>query len=155
MLAALVSSRASLLLVHLSSACLSRFLLIRTPDKILTSLKTVFKYNHIVSYWIVVVQSLSCVQLLATPWTIARQASLSLATSRNLLRFTSIELVMLSNCIIFCCLFFFCLKSLPASGSFPLSWLFASGDHIQKSTYAGDSRFLVRKVRKKAVGQHL
>ena len=40
--------------------------------------------------------------LFATPWTVARQASLSFAISRSLLRFMSIELMMLSNHLIFC-----------------------------------------------------
>ena len=48
------------------------------------------------------VQSLSCVRLFATPWTAARQASLSITNSRNLLTLTSIELVMLSNHLILC-----------------------------------------------------
>ena len=50
-----------------------------------------------------VVQSLSPVQLLATPWTAARQASLSITSSWNLLKLTSIELVMLYNHLILCC----------------------------------------------------
>ena len=45
----------------------------------------------------VVVQSLSCVRLFATPWTAARQASLSFTISWSLLRLMSIELVMLSD----------------------------------------------------------
>ena len=40
------------------------------------------------------VQSLSRVQLFATPWTAARQASLSITNSRSSLRLTSIESVM-------------------------------------------------------------
>ena len=48
------------------------------------------------------VQSFSRVQLFATPWTVARQASLSITNSRNLLRFMSIELVMPSNHLILC-----------------------------------------------------
>ena len=48
------------------------------------------------------VQSLSCVQLSATPWTTARQASLSITTSRSLLKPPSIELVIPSNYLIFC-----------------------------------------------------
>ena len=44
-----------------------------------------------------VVQSLSCVRLFATPWTTIRQASLSSTISWSLLKFMSIELVMLSN----------------------------------------------------------
>ena len=43
------------------------------------------------------VQSLRCVQLFATPWTVAHQASLSITNSRSLLKFMSIELVMPSN----------------------------------------------------------
>ena len=50
----------------------------------------------------VVVQSLSCVQLFATPWTAAFQASLSFAISRSLLRLMSIESVMPSNHLILC-----------------------------------------------------
>ena len=43
------------------------------------------------------VQSLICVQLFATPWTTAPQASLSITNSRSLLKLMSIELVMPSN----------------------------------------------------------
>ena len=49
------------------------------------------------------VQSLSCVQLFATPWTTARQASLSITNSWSLLKLTSIESVMPSNHLILCC----------------------------------------------------
>ena len=49
------------------------------------------------------VQSLSCVQLFATPWTAACQASLSITNSRSLSKLISIELVMPSNHLIFCC----------------------------------------------------
>ena len=49
------------------------------------------------------VQSLSRVQLFATPWTAARQASLSITNSRNLLKLMSIESVMPSNHLILCC----------------------------------------------------
>ena len=48
------------------------------------------------------VQSLSCVQLFATPWTAARQASLSTTNSPSLLKLMSIELVMPSNHLILC-----------------------------------------------------
>ena len=48
------------------------------------------------------VQSLSHVRLFATPWTAAHQASLSITTSRSLLKLTSIELVMTSNHLILC-----------------------------------------------------
>ena len=48
------------------------------------------------------VQSLSCVQLFATPWTAACQASLSITNSRSLLKLMSIKLVMPSNHLILC-----------------------------------------------------
>ena len=73
------------------------------------------------------VQPLSHVQLFATPWAAARQASLSFTNSRSLLKLMSIALVMPSNHLILCCPFSSCLQSFPASGSFPRSQLFASG----------------------------
>ena len=48
------------------------------------------------------VQSLSCVRLFATPWTAARQASLSVNNSQSLLKLVSITLVMPSNYLILC-----------------------------------------------------
>jgi len=47
-------------------------------------------------------QSLSRVQLFATPWTAARQASLSITNSWSLLKLMSIESVMPSNHLILC-----------------------------------------------------
>ena len=49
------------------------------------------------------VQSLSCVQLFATPWTAACQASLCITNSQSLLRLMSTESVMPSNHLILCC----------------------------------------------------
>ena len=48
------------------------------------------------------VQLLSCVQLFATPWTTARQASLSITNSQSLLKLMSVELVMPSSHLILC-----------------------------------------------------
>ena len=48
------------------------------------------------------VQSPSCVRLFVTPWTAARQASLSLTNSESLLTLMSIESVMPSNHLILC-----------------------------------------------------
>ena len=48
------------------------------------------------------VQSLIRVQLFATPWTTARQASLPITNSRSLLKLMSIESVMPSNLLILC-----------------------------------------------------
>ena len=50
------------------------------------------------------VQSLSRVCLFVTPWTAARQASLTIAKSRSSLRLMSIESVMPSSHLILCCL---------------------------------------------------
>ena len=51
------------------------------------------------------IQSLSCVQLFATPWTAVCQASLSITNSQSLLKLMSIESVMPSNHRILCCPF--------------------------------------------------
>ena len=75
--------------------------------------------------FVVAVQLPSCIPLLATPWTAAHQASLS-TISWSFLKFMATESVMLSNHLILCCP----LQSFPASGSFPMSWLFTSGGQI-------------------------
>ena len=72
-------------------------------------------------------QSLSWVRLFATPWTAARQASLSIPKSLSLLKLgpsswwchptISSSVVPFSSC----------LQSFPASGSFPMSLFFVSG----------------------------
>ena len=51
------------------------------------------------------VQSLCCVQLFVTPWSVAYQASLSITNSQCLLKHLSIEMVMPSNHLILCHLF--------------------------------------------------
>ena len=48
------------------------------------------------------VQSFSCVQLFATPWTAAQQASLSISNSRSLPKLMSIGSVMPSSHLILC-----------------------------------------------------
>jgi len=59
-------------------------------------------FPNLPSYKFSSVQSLSRVQLFATPWTAARQASLSITNSQSLLKLTSIELVMPSSHLILC-----------------------------------------------------
>ena len=64
--------------------------------------------NQIVWYWdkdiqFSSIQSLSPVQLFATPWTAPRQDSLSITNSQSLLKLRSIESVMPSNHLILCC----------------------------------------------------
>ena len=60
-------------------------------------------YPHIHIYKLSTVQSPSHVQLFVTPWTTARQVSLSITNSQSLLKLMSIKLVMTSNHLIFCC----------------------------------------------------
>ena len=56
--------------------------------------------NYYYYFPLVVVQSLSCVQYFATPWTVAHQASLSFTISQSLLKLMTIELMMPSNHLI-------------------------------------------------------
>ena len=61
------------------------------------------------------------------PWTVACQASLSFIITQNLLKFTSIESVMLSNRLILCHPLL-CLPSIfPRIKAFLMTQLFASG----------------------------
>ena len=60
------------------------------------------KNISVVSVQFISVQLLSHVQLFATPWTAACQASLSITNSQSLLRLMFIELVMSSNHLILC-----------------------------------------------------
>ena len=89
---------------------------------------TVKTDKHLLLLWFSSVQLLSRVQLFATPWIAARQASLSITNSQSLLKLMPIELVVPSNHLILCCPISSCLQSFPASGSFPVSQLFAPGD---------------------------
>ena len=73
------------------------------------------------------VQSLSHVWLFATPWTAARQASLSINNSQSLLKLMSIKMVMPSNHLILCHPLSSHLQSFPASGSFSMNQFFTSG----------------------------
>ena len=60
------------------------------------------------------VQSVCHVQLFATPWTAAHQASLSITNSRSSLKLTSIQSVMPSNHLILCCPLFLLPSILPS-----------------------------------------
>ena len=73
------------------------------------------------------VQLLCRVWLFATPWIVARQASLSITNSRSSLKLMSIESVMPSSHLILCRPLLLLPQSLPASGSFPMSQLFTWG----------------------------
>ena len=65
--------------------------------------------------------SLNLVQLFATTWTAARQASLAFTISWTLLKLMSSELVMQSNHLILCHPLSSSLQFSPESGSFPMS----------------------------------
>ena len=74
------------------------------------------------------VQLLSHVWLFATPWTAAGQASLSITSSRNLLKLISCPLSQWCHPTISSSVVpFSCLQSFPASGSFPMNQFFISG----------------------------
>ena len=66
-----------------------------------------------------VVQSLSCIRLFVTPWTAARQASLSFTVSQSLLKLMSLESVMPSNHVIFY------ISHLPLPSIFPSIRIFS------------------------------
>ena len=68
----------------------------------------------------VVVQSPSCVQLFMTPWSSACRVPLSSTISKSLLKFMSVELVMLSNHLVLCC------PLLPLPSIFPCIRVFSN-----------------------------
>ena len=83
------------------------------------------------------VQLLSCVQHLATPWTAACQASLSITNPWSLLKLMFIESLLPSNHLILCRPLPLHPQSFPASGSFPMSQFFSSaGQSIGVSALA-------------------
>ena len=74
---------------------------------------------------VVAVQSLSHLQLFASPWSMPGLPVLHyLLESAQIM---SIESMMLSNHVILCHSLLICLQSFPASGSFQMSQLFSSG----------------------------
>ena len=73
------------------------------------------------------VQLLSSVWFFAISWTVVCQAYLSITNSWSLLKLMSKESVMPCNHLILVIPFSSHLQSFAASGSFPMSWLFASG----------------------------
>ena len=73
------------------------------------------------------VQLVSCVQIFATPWIAARQASLSITNSRSSLRLASIKSVMPSSHLILCRPLLLLPPIPPEWESFPMSQLFTRG----------------------------
>ena len=74
------------------------------------------------------VQLLSRVQLFATPWIAARQASLSITNSQSSLKLMFIKSVMPSSHFILCRPLLLLPPIPPTSESFPISQLFTWGD---------------------------
>ena len=68
--------------------------------------------------FVVVVQSLSCVELFVTLWTAAHQPSLSFTISQSLLKFISIELIIPCNHLSLCLPFLFLPSILPSIKGF-------------------------------------
>ena len=91
------------------------------------------KMGHITTEVIEILKSFFVIQLLSHIWLCGPMdwgipTPLSSSISWSLLKFMSIDSVMLSHHLILChALFSFCLHSFPASGSFLMSQLFASG----------------------------
>ena len=82
---------------------------------------------EIISMVVKVVQPLSSIQLFVTPWTAARQASLSSSISQCLFKLISIESMMPSNHLILCSPLLLLPSIFPRIRAFPVSLLFASG----------------------------
>ena len=81
------------------------------------------------------VQLLSCVQLLATPWTTAHQAFLSISNSWSLLfKLTSIESVMPSNHLILCHPLLLPPSIFLSISVFPMSQFSSGGQRIGASS---------------------
>ena len=76
---------------------------------------------------IVVVQSLSHVQLSVTSWTTSLKASLSFTIFWSLLKFMSIESVMPTDHLMLCCPFLLLPSIFPSIRAFSVSKLFTSG----------------------------
>ena len=72
-------------------------------------------------------QLLSCVQLFATPWAAAHQASLSSTSFWSLLKLLSVESVMPSHLLILCRPLLLLPSVFPSVRVFSVSQLFASG----------------------------
>ena len=68
----------------------------------------------------------SHIWLSAAPWTAAHQASLTFTISQSLLKLMSIESMMPSNHLLFCCLLLLLPSIFPSNGVFSMSQLFAS-----------------------------
>ena len=124
---------------------------------------------------VAIVQSLSCIPFFVIPWTAAGQASLSFSISQSWFKPMSIDSVMLSNYLLFCCPLLLLSSIFPSTGIFsnglalrirwPKYWSFSfsissSSEHSGRISFAIDwfdfpvSRGLLRTFCSTAVGRH-
>ena len=89
-----------------------------SPELIYSTACRVFS----LAFVIVAVQLLSRVRLFAIPCTAAHQASLSLTISRSLLKLMSLESMMPSSHLIFCCPLLFLFSVFPSNRIFSSQW---------------------------------
>ena len=83
---------------------------------------------------IVAVHSLSHLQLLATPWTIAHQTSLSFTNSWSFLKLMSIESVMPFNHLMLCCVLLLLPSIFPSINLFQWVGFFTSGGQSTRAS---------------------
>ena len=97
-------------------------------------------FQQILQCFHIVVQSLSRVPLFATPWTAAHQTSLSLSP-RVGLNSCPLTWRCQSTILSSVALFSSCPQSFPASGSFPMSWLFTSGGQSTRASTSPSNEY--------------
>ena len=111
-----------LVLAYIDNSCLSNFTLVNKQLFLI-----LWFFIHFISFQFSSVQSLSHVRLFATPWTAARQASLSITNSRSSPKLMCIESVMPSSHLIFCHPLFLLPPIPPNIRVFSMSQLFTWG----------------------------
>ena len=113
----------------MGSALPSHFLPPKKKNPLIFEIKKIWRSNicQISSSYSIILLLFSCVRLYETPWTVARQASLSITNSWSLLKLMSIESVLPSNHLHVCRPLLLLPSIFAASESFPMSWLFTSG----------------------------
>ena len=98
-----------------------------------SSIRWLFEYVH----------SLSCVELFATPWTAALQASLSFTIFWSLLKFMSIESVIPTDYLMLCCPFPLLPSIFPSIKVFSVSKLFIRWPKYWSFSISPSSEYLV------------
>ena len=118
--------------LHFCVQCITDLFLKELPmleQPAITNIESDSKFIHIICF-VVVFQSLSHIQLFATPWTTEGQAPLSFTISKNLLKLMLIDSVVPSNISSSIAPYSSCPQPFPALKYFPMSWLLPSGGQI-------------------------